>query len=139
MEDNLKLENNFFDDLLSVVKNYDIKIFYKPKYSIENLQNKDRFYSIIDKFSKTIGDNFYIINPYDRLEDTMNRSSLVINIPYTSTYSFALTLGLNSYYFIPTKYAAYFKKFNSPYKQLLGKSAFKNVIEDLIDRNEVRT
>jgi hypothetical protein len=131
--------NNFFGDFLSVVKNYDIKIFYKPKYSIENLQNKDHFYSIIDKFSKTIGDNFYIINPYDRLEDTMNRSNLVINIPYTSTYSFALSLGLNSYYFIPTKYAAYFKKFNSPYKQLLGKRALKNAIEDLIDKYEVRT
>lgn len=127
---------NFFDDLLSVVKNYDIKICYKPKYSIKNLQNKSHFHSIIDIFSKTLGDKFYIINPYDRLEDVMNKSSLIINIPYTSTYNFAVGLGLKSYYFVPTKYVEYFMKFDTPYKQLLGRKELKLAIEDLIGKNE---
>jgi polysaccharide biosynthesis PFTS motif protein len=92
---------NFIDDILKSTKNIrNIKIYLKHKIRSHNTIKKfDTRYS---KYLSSKSNNIVILDTNVNIFTIINKSSLCINFPYTSTASIAQSMNINSIYYDPS-------------------------------------
>ena len=98
----------FLEDFIYLSKVWNLKVLFKPKYSLSNTIYDENYKIVINRLISRLGANLEIVDPYARLADMVDNSDLVISFPYTSTHKFSKLLGRNSYFYIPNKYTKYF-------------------------------
>ena len=115
----------FYQEIIDIFRNKNLKIYIKPKYSIDT-KNLNNFYTLILKKFKLNKIDIEIIDPYDKIDLIDNKFDLILHAPYTSTFFTLSYLSDYSFYFIPDKYLNYFKNSN---KFILGSKKLNNFLK----------
>jgi hypothetical protein len=125
----------YLNDIITLSKKWELKILFKPKYSLSNTNYNVNYRKILNRFVDLYPHNFEISDPYARLADIISCSDLVISFPYTSTYRFSLHWGKPSFFYIPTKFANIFLNGGCRSDCLYGSSEVEKILMGL----EVKT
>lgn len=105
----IQFVSDFLNDFKNGLFEINIRVLYKPKYSLSNYV--DEYRSLIASLSDSMKTRFIILDPYVRVGDIIEKSDLVISFPYTSIKKFADFYGKKSLYYVPDKYADVFRAY----------------------------
>jgi len=123
----IEFVSEFLSDFKNESFNSDVKFLYKPKYSLMNYSEDYR--ALITSLKDFMGKSLIILDPYVRVGDIIEKSDLVVSLPYTSTKRFAEFYGKKSLYYVPTKYSKLFRAYSGySAETIYGKKELMNFI-----------
>lgn len=123
----IEFVSDFLNDIKSSLFELNIRVLYKPKYSLSNYV--DEYQSLIASLGNSMEKRFIVLDPYVRVGDIIEKSDLVVSMPYTSTKRFADYYGKKSIYYVPSKYENVFRG-NCGYvsETIYGKNELKKFV-----------
>ena len=104
--------NDFYDEIIKLATNCKVKLYIKPKYSIQNKMLNNFYEKIIHKL-KLNKIKYEILNPYEAIILEGKKFDLAINLPYTSTYKTQIKISKKTIFYAPKNYHQYFKDLGS--------------------------
>ncbi len=131
MSANSDFVSEYLSDIIALTKKWELKILFKPKYSLSNTNYDLDYINVLNRFNDLHPNNFEISDPYAKLSDIVDSSDLVISFPYTSTYKFSLLRGKLSYFYVPTNYAKFFSNFDCRSNCLYGSLEVEKILAGL--------
>ena len=102
-----KYLSEFYNEIIDLVKNDRIKLYIKPKYSIQNNKSSVFYNEIIYQLNLNKID-YEILNPYEAIILSQKKFDLAINLPYTSTYKTQTEISNKTIFYVPKNYHQYF-------------------------------
>jgi polysaccharide biosynthesis PFTS motif protein len=90
---------SFYEDIINIAEKLDLQILIKPKRVLNNIHHKG-----YAKFLSNLGQNknIFLVNPSISADRLIEKSDLVISLPYTSTAIIAQYKNISSAFYDPS-------------------------------------
>lgn len=98
----------FYGEIIGLVKDLNVEVFIKPKYSVGQKRIKE-YYNKISLMFLSNKISHYFLDPYGKIKLINTKFDIQINLPFTSTF-LTQNLGKKNFFYSPFEYFSFEKE-----------------------------